>query len=146
MNSTQVVEMSVSTNNSASQDYLYTNLDDQPEPTTNTDSPELRPFIVLKMQNKETEGTFVILLLPPSSSFSVSFNKCDPGTPLTNFNDGGWGGGEEGQQRFIFSTPKNRNFRICLPKKNHRTAILAYPKKALNPFFTTQKNPSIFFS
>ena len=130
MNSTQVVEMSVSTNNSASQDYLYTNLDDQPEPTTNTDSPELRPFIVLKMQNKETEGTFVILLLPPSSSFSVSFNKCDPGTPLTNFNDGGWGGGEEGQQRFIFSTPKNRNFRICLPKKKSQDCYFRIPQKS----------------
>ena len=34
-----------------------------------------------------------------------------PGTPLTYFNDGGV------QQRFIFYTPKNPNFRICLPKK-----------------------------
>ena len=34
-----------------------------------------------------------------------------PGAPLTYFNDGGV------RQRFIFYTPKNPNFRICLPKK-----------------------------
>ena len=124
MNSTQVVEMSISTNNSASQDYLYTNLDDQPEPTTNTDSPELRPFIVLKMQNKETEGTFVILLLPPSSSFSVSFNKCDPGTPLTNFNDGGWGGGGGRVNRGSYFLPQ----KIA-------TSEFVYPKKITGLLF-----------
>ena len=34
-----------------------------------------------------------------------------PGAPLTYFNDRGV------RQRFIFYTPKNPNFRICLPKK-----------------------------
>ena len=72
-----------------------------------------------------------------------------PGAPLTNFNDGrggrgewvgGWGGV---QQRFIFYSQKNHNFRICLPKKS--LLFLAYPKKSLSPFFATEKNPSVFF-
>ena len=49
-------------------------------------------------------------------------NCLPPGAPLTNFNDGGWGGdggGGEVRQRFIFYTQKNHNFRICLPPKNH---------------------------
>ena len=39
------------------------------------------------------------------------WKNCSPGAPLTYFNDGGV------RQRFIFYTPKNPNFRICLPKK-----------------------------
>ena len=39
------------------------------------------------------------------------WNTLLPGAPLTYFNDGGV------QQRFIFYTQKNHNFRICLPKK-----------------------------
>ena len=56
------------------------------------------------------------------------------------------------RQRFIFCTPKNRNFRICLPKKS--LLFLAYPKNPLvlfsQPkkipllFFVTQKNPGVF--
>ena len=53
-----------------------------------------------------------------------------PGAPLTNFNDGGGGGV---QQKFIFYTQKNHNFRICLPKK-------------ITIFFATQKIPLFFFS
>ena len=49
-----------------------------------------------------------------------------PGAPLTYFNDGGV------RQRFIFYTPKNPNFRICLPQK-------------IPTFFSIpQKNPSVF--
>ena len=43
------------------------------------------------------------------------------GAPLTNFNDG------EVQQRFIFYTQKNHNFRICVPKKI--TTFFSIPKK-----------------
>ena len=44
-----------------------------------------------------------------------------PGAPLTYFNDGGvW-------QKFIFYTPKNLNFRICLPKKI--PTFFSIPKK-----------------
>ena len=60
-----------------------------------------------------------------------------PGAPLTNFNDRGV------QQSFIFYTPKNHNFRICLPKKI--TTSFSIPKKNLNPFFTTPNKPSCFF-
>ena len=55
----------------------------------------------------------------------------------------GWGGGGI-QQRFIFFTQKNHNFRICLPKKI--TTFLAHPPKSLSSFFATQKNPSVFFA
>ena len=50
--------------------------------------------------------------------------KCDspPGAPLTYFNDGGGV-----RQRFIFYTPKNPNFRICLPKKI--STFFSIPKK-----------------
>ena len=44
-----------------------------------------------------------------------------PGAPLTYFNDGGV------QQRFIFYTPKNPNFRICLPQKI--PTFFSIPKK-----------------
>ena len=44
-----------------------------------------------------------------------------PGAPLTYFNDGGV------RQRFIFYTPKNPNFRICLPKKI--PTFFSIPKK-----------------
>ena len=44
-----------------------------------------------------------------------------PGAPLTYFNDGGV------RQRFIFYTPKNPNFRICLPQKI--PTIFSIPKK-----------------
>ena len=44
-----------------------------------------------------------------------------PGAPLTYFNDAGV------QQRFIFYTQKNPNFRICLPKKI--PTIFSIPKK-----------------
>ena len=40
-----------------------------------------------------------------------SATGCAPGAPLTYFKDG------EVRQRFIFYTPKNPNFRTCLPKK-----------------------------
>ena len=46
-----------------------------------------------------------------------------PGAPFTNFNDDGV------RQRFIFYTPKNQNFRICLPKKNLFTTFFSIPKK-----------------
>ena len=49
-----------------------------------------------------------------------SLRKC-PGAPLTYFNDGGV------RQRFIFYTPKNPNFRICLPKKI--PTFFSIPKK-----------------
>ena len=54
----------------------------------------------------------------------------------------GWGGVCV-RQRLIFYTPKNHNFRICLPKKK-LLLFLAYPKKSLSPFFATQKYPSVF--
>ena len=64
-------------------------------------------------------------------------NIWTPGAPLTNFNDG------VVQQRFIFYTRKDHNFRICLPKKS--LYFLAYPKKSLSSwFFATHKNPSFF--
>ena len=59
-----------------------------------------------------------------------------PGAPLTNLDDGGV------QQKFIFYTKKNHNFRNLSTQKI--TTFLAYPQKSLSPFFTTQKNPSIF--
>ena len=55
---------------------------------------------------------------------------------------GGGGGGV--RQRFIIYTPKNQNFRICLPKKI--TTFLAYPQKTRSPFFPTQKMPLFDFA
>ena len=85
-----------------------------------------------------------------------------PEAPLTNFNDGGWGGGA--RERFIFYTQKNHNFRICLPKKsqlqnlstqkNHYffyhtqknpLVLLSQLQKIPLFFFATQKNPGIFY-
>ena len=48
------------------------------------------------------------------------------GVPLTYFND--WGV----RQRFIFYTPKNPNFRSCLPKKI--PSFVSIPKKILQCF------------
>ena len=59
------------------------------------------------------------------------------GTPLTYFNDG------DVRQRFIFHTPKNPNFGICLPQKI--STFLAYPKKSLSVFSRPKKIP-LFFS
>ena len=72
-----------------------------------------------------------------------SKQKQSPGAPLTNFNDGGRGGGGV-RQRFIFYTQKNHNFRICLPKKI--TTSFSIPKKSHSPFFAAPKNPWVFFS
>ena len=52
---------------------------------------------------------------------NIHFYKRIPGAPLTFFNDGGV------RQRFIFYTPKNPNFRICLPKKI--PTFFSIPKK-----------------
>ena len=60
-----------------------------------------------------------------------------PGGPLTNFNDGGGGGGV--RPRFLFYTPKNHNFRICPPQKI--TIFLVYPKNSLSHFLTTPPPP-----
>ena len=74
-----------------------------------------------------------------------------PGAPLTNFNDGGGGGGV--RQRFIFYTQNNHNFRICLPKKistffsitqKNPLVLFSQPKKMPLFFFATQKNPGVF--
>ena len=67
-----------------------------------------------------------------------------PGAPLTNFNDEGGGGGGGVQERFIFYTQRNHNFRICLSIKV--TAFFSIPQKSLSPFFTTPKNPFVFFA
>ena len=48
------------------------------------------------------------------------------GAPFTYFNDGGREGGGI-RQRFIFYTPKNPNFRVCLPKKI--PTFFSIPKK-----------------
>ena len=53
------------------------------------------------------------------------FNMVAPRAPLRYFNDRGG----EVRQRLVFSTKKNPNFRICLPKKILN--FLAYPKKSL---------------
>ena len=47
------------------------------------------------------------------------------------------------QQRFIFYTQKNHNFKIFLPKKI--PTFLAYQKKSLSPFFASPKNSSVIF-
>ena len=73
------------------------------------------------------------ILSPPAKSVKLCAqtqlawgSSSHPGAPLTYFNDGGI------RQRFIFYTPKNPNFRICLPKKI--PTFLAYPKKSLSVF------------
>ena len=63
-----------------------------------------------------------------------------PHSQILMIGVGEWGGGV--QQRLIIYTQKYPNFRICLSKKI--TTFLTYPKISLSPFFTTQKNPSIF--
>ena len=86
-----------------------------------------------------------------------------PEAPLTNFNDEGWGGGGPREVHILYpkksqlqnlSTPKNHNFRICLPKKNHYffyhtqknpLVLLSQLQKIPLFFFATQKNPGIFF-
>ena len=57
------------------------------------------------------------ILSPPAKSVKLCAqtqpawgSSSHPGAPLTYFNDGGV------RQRVIFYTPKNPNFRICLPK------------------------------
>ena len=65
-------------------------------------------------------------------------NNQTPRVPLTNFNDRG-----RIRQRFIFYTPKNHNFRICLPKKS--LLFLAYPKNPLVLFSLPKKIPVSFF-
>ena len=50
-------------------------------------------------------------IIPDRPLFTHKNSVFSPGAPLTYFNDGGV------RQRFIFYTPKNPNFRICLPKK-----------------------------
>ena len=59
-----------------------------------------------------------------------------PGAPLMNFNDG------EVQQRFIFYTQKITTSEFVYPKKT--LLFSAYPRKSLDPFFATQKNPGVF--
>ena len=70
-----------------------------------------------------------------------------PGAPLTNFTD------RVARQRFIFCTPKNHNFRICLPKKittffsipkKHPLILFSQPKKSLVFFFRDPKKISSF--
>ena len=73
-------------------------------------------------------------------SFQKFISQLIPEAPVTSFNDRGGG---RGRQRFIFYSPKNHNFRICLPKKI--TTFLSYPKKSLSSFFATQENPSVCF-
>ena len=58
-----------------------------------------------------------------------------PGAGLTNFNDGGGGGGV--RKRFIFYTQKNHNFRIWLSKKI--TTFFSIPKKFPLFFFRDPK-------
>ena len=59
-------------------------------------------------------------------------NGGHPGAPLTNFNDRGV------QQRLIFYSQKDHNFRTCLPKKI--TTFFSIPKK-FPGFFCDPKNP-----
>ena len=60
----------------------------------------------------------------------------DPGAPLTNFNDRG------ALTEVRILNQKNHNFRMCLLKKV--TTFFSIPKKYLNLFFITQKNPGFF--
>ena len=66
----------------------------------------------------------------------------DPGSPLTNINDSGGGGGGGGPTDVHILYQKNHNFRMCLLKRV--TTFFSKPKKFLNSFFATQKNPSVF--
>ena len=73
------------------------------------------------------------------SRWCSGYHAC-PGTPLTNFNDGGWG-----SDRGSYFIPKKiTTSEFVYPKKS--LLSLAYPKKSLGPFFATQKNPSFFFA
>ena len=62
-----------------------------------------------------------------------------PGAPLTIFNDGRGGGPTEVHILYqkIITTSE-----FVYPKKS--LLFIAYPKKSLNPFFATPKNPSVF--
>ena len=68
--------------------------------------------------------------------------SCIPGAPLTNLMMGKGGGGGV-QQRFIFYTQQNHNFRICLPKKI--TIFFSIPKIPQS-FFHNPKKFLCFFS
>ena len=104
----------------------------------------------LHCKDSEWVGHHYIMMYIVSIIFWRILYTCyiAPGAPLTNLNDGGGV-----QQRFIFYTQKNHNFRICLPQKI--TTFLSVPKKipeslfcnlkkSLCFLFTTQKNPSVF--
>ena len=64
-----------------------------------------------------------------------------PGVPLTNFIDGGGGGGSDRGSYFI--PQKITTTEFVYPKK--LLLFLVYPKKSFCPFFATPKNPSVFF-
>ena len=53
---------------------------------------------------------------------------------------GGWGRSDRGS---YFIPKKITTSEFVYPKKS--LLFLVYPKKSLGPFFTTQKNPSVFF-
>ena len=71
-----------------------------------------------------------------------SKQKQSPGAPLTNFNDGGRGGGSDRGSYFI--PKKITTSEFVYPKKSQ--LLLAYPKKSHSPFFAAPKNPWVFFS
>ena len=64
-----------------------------------------------------------------------------PEALLTNFNDGGGGGGPT--EVHILYPKKITTSEFVYPKNS--LLFLAYPKKSLSPFFGTQKNTFVFF-
>ena len=65
-----------------------------------------------------------------------------PRAPLTNFNDGGVGGGGGSDRGSYFIPEKITTSEFVDPKISLH--FLAYPKKSLRPFFATQKFPLFF--
>lgn len=79
--STQVVEPSVTTNNSPPQNWIY--LDDQP--TTNIDFPEFRPFTIFyykKLQSKSVHRNDLISTGPPDPTLFLHCRQTPPLYPL----------------------------------------------------------------
>ena len=78
--------------------------------------------------------------------FQVDFVKTGgvwevtPGDPLTNFNDGGGGGGQT--EVHILLPKKITTSEFVYPKKS--LLFLAYPKNSLSPFSATPKKSLCF--